>query len=276
MNSIVGQYTRTFCVSVPREWINCEEEFIVTNHGGVNLFKQSFLINFKFEKTEKSTLLSVEHRIELLKEKKVSIAGIVVKRYIAHGKDPICLSIYPNRCTDKDHIIPGSVKVKEEAPSYVMMSNGYQFNGNDVIFRIAKNNGLLVDFPDLTLSTCCNGCVRYEESNKAVYYFLSMEANAEGILINPIPSVYKQLAKNAASKTTGVEGKQVYKVTEREFLQIKNQVENIIRDARMEANDIVFEFNIPSYSENAGGMIQFDVYFSMVFDQAKTKQILRI
>jgi hypothetical protein len=276
VNSIVGQYTKTFCVSVPREWVNCNEEVIVTNHNGVNLFKQSFLIDFKFEKTEKTTLLSVDRKIDLMGGKKASIAGIAVKRYIAHGKDPICLTIYPNRSSDKHHTIPGSVKINDKTPSYVMLANGYQFTGNDIIFRIAKNNGLLADFPDLTIEACCNGCVRYEENNKAVFYYLSMEAGTGGNLVNPIPYVYKELAKNATSKIVPVEGKQVYKVTEREFQQIKNQVENIIRDARMEANDVVLEFNIQSFSENAGGMIQFDVFFSMAFDTPKSKQNLRI
>jgi len=275
VNSIEGQYSKTFNVSIPKEWLVSENNEIIEKHRGVNLFKKTFLFNFKFQTPDNPGKLSSEHKITLHETKKVSITGITVRKYIAHGKEPIHVKIYPNHSNNKEYILPGNVEVNGETPTYVMLADGFQFEGNDVIFKVAKNNTLLMDFPDLSAENYLKGCERYD-AEAGVNYFLSTETRSDGTLKHAIPFVYDQIAKKKNIKMREVlNGRLVYIITENVYNQIKTQVFNIVNDARMDANDIAVQFNINANTPDAGGMMQLEIYYSWMFDTPKPKQNVR-
>lgn len=269
VNSIAGQYSKAFNVPIPRAWLECKDNDILVKHQGVNLFKKTFLFNVKLQKPDNPNNLSCEYKITLHENRKVAIAGITVRKYIAHGKEPIRLNIYPNRSIQKDYTIPGNVFVKGIAPTYTMLADGFQFEGNDVIFKVSTNSSLLLDFPDLSVDTYKKGCDRLDTS-EGVYYYLSTELRPEdGIFKHPIPFVYDQIAKKKNVKMTENDGKKVYRITENEYNQILNGVAAIVNDARMDVDDIVVKFDIDEHTPNAGGMVQLDIYYSWVFDTPK-------
>jgi hypothetical protein len=275
VNSIEGQYSKTFNVSIPKEWLACENNEIMSKHRGVNLFKKTFLFNLKFQNPDSTVKLTSEHKITLNETRKVAITGITVRKYIAHGKEPIHVNIYPDHSNKKEHIFPGNVDVNGKTPSYVMLADGFQFEGNDVIFKVAKNNALLMDFPDLSTDTYLKGCERFD-SEAGVTWCLSTETRSDGAFKHVIPFVYNQIAKKKDVKMKpGLNDRLVYIITDNEYNQLKNQVYNIVNDARMDANDIVVQFNINANTPDAGGMMQLEIYYSWMFDTPKPKQNVR-
>lgn len=261
VNNITEEYFRVFNAHVPKEWTNCKEKEIQQKNQGVNLFKKSFLFDVNFEDNKPTTEQSI-----LLEERKVSITGIAVKRYIATGSRSISMTVIPN-ATKPEEGMNGAVVVNNaKTPSFVMLGRGAHFEGNHVVFRVPPNSGLLLKFPQISRENFRNGCIKYEE-DREITHLLSMEKDKDGELKYPIPHVFSKIYPTYAPECIKPTDRgQKYQVTSAIFDNISKQVLDRLDDSRVNVDNMKIRFDVPVWTPNCGASICIDIFYSFVFD----------
>jgi hypothetical protein len=256
-NETYEEFKSIFKTTIPVDNIDCPEI------NGVNLFKKTSVLAFKFEKSAESYI-----DVSLDNQHKVLIHGIVCKKYVATGDEIIRVRIFPD--SKKHEIIKGNFtlnSIKEPLSFYLLTSKtGFCFNGNEVVFKVEETNNILEEYPNLTIENFSE-CIGYYTEKGMRYMYIPNDNDDTGKAVHAITYLFRNSVDSPEQFL--VEQGTRYKVTDGTFKKLEARMKQKLLDSRVISTGLRFKFDITSpnaqLDERSGGQVVFDIFFSIIF-----------